>query len=560
MYSAREVGSGQIVFASKAKTYRNYACPVCKAEVFLRAGQYRGAHFAHKSGMGSEDCNLYHPSFDIQTPLSPTTSGWTTDPDFKIRPKYLSIEIDKGRNPSSSASRNWSLNLTLPQAPTDKGLIHIDLGREKRRIPLSKLVLSEQTYPVDIGSSEFRALWRSPEVPDDYFEAVSDRVQLSESLASAFDVSPLKHKPFTRRLVWGEYYYFIWPSAVSSDFPNDFTVQQLAKRGDWSCALVQLPEQAEMGPKEWLKKFCGLAPERQSRKWAIAHPAPRRRNIYGEISVSSLDNVVVGYFQPTSDEWTIGAVADGEAQSFALQDVGWHLFEYTSDAKAEYGRLRLRSDEQDLAALVSEELEHKPATSVQVFFRDRASGRVTDQRLHQEQVLAQFQGVRSRKSDIAEVRVPERVSGWLKLHNCRTGAYSEEKLCTDNTSSDIGRKCVLEATALAKLNSSLAAEETEVVLDFGHFGICAFPPLSRRREQADQLLPSLRKKILWLCSQSNNWRRRDGVAIARLSDARLVEHYAAARFDTRWMAHVRSIVHQLERSQSKRLLTRGARQ
>ncbi len=552
MDRAREVGSGQIVFASKAKTYRSYICPVCKADVFLRAGDYREAHFAHKSGMGSDDCDLYHRSFDIQAPISPIVSGWAIDPNFKIRPKYLSIEIDKGEGSSSSGRGNWSLHLTLPQAPTDKGQIHIDLGREKRKVPLSKLVLSEQTYPVDMGLNEFKALWRSPEVPDDYFEAVSDPLQLSANFASAFEASSVKHKPLTRRLVWGEYYYFIWFSTVPSDFPQDFAVQRLAKRGEWSCALVQLPEQGEKEPKEWLQKFCGLVPERQSRKWAIIHPVPRRRNIYGEINVSSLASLVVGYFQPVGGEWTIGAVADGEAHACALQSVGWHLFEYASDESAGYDRLRLRSDEQDLATLVAEKLQYRPVASVQVLFRDHASGRMTLQQLHQEHVLAHLQSVRSGKSEIVEVRLPERVSGWVKLRHCRTGVYSEEKLCNGKASGEGSRLEVLEAPALAKINIGLAAEETEVVLDFGHFGILAFPPLPRRREQADDLSASLRKKILWLCSQSSNW-NHEGVAISRLSDAKLVEHYWTTRFDARWVAHARAIGHQLKRGRGKLL-------
>ena len=67
MRYAKHVCSGRIVDALSAVSGgysmgRALLCPTCGGRVFLRSGAEREPHFAHYRGVGSPDCEQYHPS------------------------------------------------------------------------------------------------------------------------------------------------------------------------------------------------------------------------------------------------------------------------------------------------------------------------------------------------------------------------------------------------------------------------------------------------------------------------------------------------------------------
>jgi hypothetical protein len=71
MLDARELRSGKLVAASKARRGGIYECPLCRARVYLRDGSYRQAHFAHRKGEGSDDCERF---VSIESPAATPAS------------------------------------------------------------------------------------------------------------------------------------------------------------------------------------------------------------------------------------------------------------------------------------------------------------------------------------------------------------------------------------------------------------------------------------------------------------------------------------------------------
>src|SRR6185312_8323846 len=105
MIYAKERQTGKIVAAVKASPYRDYRCPTCNAEVFLRAGQVYVSHFAHVPGQGKPECDEFHPSEDLRY-------QWQTSPyeppHAALDGLLLSLELEPEADLRRSA-RKWGL-------------------------------------------------------------------------------------------------------------------------------------------------------------------------------------------------------------------------------------------------------------------------------------------------------------------------------------------------------------------------------------------------------------------------------------------------------------------
>jgi hypothetical protein len=106
MRYAVDVRTGKEVEASSRLPYSDhfYRCPVCKARVFLRAGQWREPYFAHAQGEVEPDCELYFPG---------TYSG-SFEPS-RPRREVEDTAIEPGL--CISTTEPWGLSLRIPEIP-----------------------------------------------------------------------------------------------------------------------------------------------------------------------------------------------------------------------------------------------------------------------------------------------------------------------------------------------------------------------------------------------------------------------------------------------------------
>ena len=295
--------SGNIVRADDAMTgaLGYYYCPVCKAEVFARQGDYYVHHFAHQSRRARPECELYYPSEGIKGPLPP--SRYEPDEDREgPRPQLqLSLELEPEANQKVAQLQKWGLRLTVPKATRSHGQIQIDCGGVHRpKISLAKLSLGPQNYSIaDPSVPEFRVVWFSPEVGPYYKESLSEPLPgLDRDRINIFVSSPQKLKPIARSLVYGSAYYFVWLRSAAIELPPQITSTALATNGYWSAVLAVLPTEADAQLREWLEAHCRIPASSDGRRWSIVYPPLHGFDPEGRILVKPSKQLFLNVLRP----------------------------------------------------------------------------------------------------------------------------------------------------------------------------------------------------------------------------------------------------------------------
>src|SRR5690349_1854968 len=96
MYKAKDTKSGRIVSAGEASPYGNFFCPNCNKSVFLRRGDVRAAHFAHR--FASPECELYVHSDDIASPWTIHHKGYSVGDDRLVE-RIASLALSMALEP-----------------------------------------------------------------------------------------------------------------------------------------------------------------------------------------------------------------------------------------------------------------------------------------------------------------------------------------------------------------------------------------------------------------------------------------------------------------------------
>lgn len=106
MERAKELRSGQIVYAEKAVKGRLYACPRpdCGGRVYL-TGREKGPHFSHYPNEGTRECDDYHPSAGTAGAALPSIIEAIEDDPAELG--LLLVQVDG----------LWTLGVRLPEIP-----------------------------------------------------------------------------------------------------------------------------------------------------------------------------------------------------------------------------------------------------------------------------------------------------------------------------------------------------------------------------------------------------------------------------------------------------------
>ena len=332
-------GRGKLVTASGAAAGLYYRCPECAKDVFLKPGKRNSAHFAHRPGQGTAKCELFHPSYYFSGP-SPR-HDFEADPSAPpISPLSLSIELDPTPQSRLTGNRDWKLALTVPKAPDMHGSVRIDCGTgTPRLISLSKLALDPQTYPASLSAEDFGAMWVSPDVNPRYKVAIEHRIPgLNRLVANAFVNGKQKQKPLATSLTWGAAYYLISHDSHPIRIPASVSSSQLAKRDDWSCSIVTLPDEDDEEIGRWIQEACNLTIARARRQWAIIYPPAIDIDSLGYINVASTRQLLLATFTPhgEDDKQGLFSASVGRSQASAPITHGIQFFTVQHDGKADF--------------------------------------------------------------------------------------------------------------------------------------------------------------------------------------------------------------------------------
>jgi hypothetical protein len=161
-----KTSSGKLEEAADAIKYGHYTCPICNAPTVLKRGRKIPPYFAHRRGVGTEECENYHPQFGMHI-VPPTPNRESQQQEKFLAPK-LTLRVKE-----SNGFLGFVLVYHLPKPKRSSGKIAVDLGfGEKKIIKLHTGSEPYRPFKVEIGQTFYGVMWSSPEVDRNYAKVV----------------------------------------------------------------------------------------------------------------------------------------------------------------------------------------------------------------------------------------------------------------------------------------------------------------------------------------------------------------------------------------------------
>lgn len=540
-------GHGKLIMASGAAAGLYYRCPECRAEVFLKPGRRNSAHFAHRPGQGRPECELFHPSNYLSGPSA------RYDFDAKsnappIPPLSLSIELDPAPQSRLTGNRDWKLALTVPKAPDSHGSVRIDCGTGMPQlIALSKLELNAQTYPASLSAEDFRATWVSPDVNARYKAAVSHPIPgLNRLLANVFVNCKEKQKPLANSLTWGSSYYLISHESRPIEIPASLTSSRLAKRDNWYCLIVALPDDEDSDVRRWIEETCDLTITSPRRRWSIVYPPAIDIDSLGHLSVASTRNLLLATFTPQGQDEEQGSFSASASRSSASTATahGTQFFAVQHDGKSDTP-VALSWDGVSLPE-ITQVAQHNPLAlaGVSFTFRSRSGAERYRSFLHQRQIGPLFQAVRRSELDISAISPPAGCEGAFKW---RKALGMDWQSITLSIGRD-GTRHETDEEAVNQVNLLLQDASLNACFDFGGLGSLYLEASRRQAVHARQkCIPSIvRQRIIWFCITAKSYPRGSLKPLTAIADDALLRHFRTVVTPSFLIAHRRQLDAQIK--------------
>lgn len=548
-YAKERRSSDTYIWAHDARPSRSYICPTCSADVILRRGRWRVAHFAHRPGTGKPECENFHPAGGITYAWPPGTVATGAGPSYRpSEPLRLGIEIQPEYLVRGRHLRGWELRITIPKSEDTHGQITFDCGGGvKRKVPLLKLALASQSYPVDLDTEDFGAVWVSPEVKPEYREVVEDRVRgLDRELGTLFSSTQQRIKPRVDRALWGGSYYLVWHDAFDLGQPRQLVAQPLAKAGHWNCIFITLPDEEDAELKSWLEGATAVSLSAYRRIFGVIYPPPVGYDVLGRLSVPTSDEIVVGLRQTEDDSGQTGefrATAGNSCSQVTVEGAGRHLLRIALEATKAHVSLSL--DEMALPPLVPVPLSTEDVfPAARIHTCDGNTGKVAQSALGSRDGGVALSAVRAGHVTLSKLFLPSGAKGRLRWKRRTSLIWDCRALGYEGLSANVE----LSAEDIDQLNCILRDASLDVDLDFGAFG--QFTALSEelsRTPNPQFISAEIRQRLNWLLLASAIYADKRGIPVKRLSDedalALLTRHPVA----TRLAPHQRWVLSQVAR-------------
>ncbi len=547
MERARNALTGLLTSAAQASRYGRYSCPACGKPVFLRHGNVRIAHFAHRPGVGTPECELFVATDDIRNwSVVPTHPTSPVRPVENILPARLQLALEPGGVTRQRSPRRWELCITLPKSPNPHGQISFNCGGGiYRNVSLSTLALGPRTYPVDLDAPDFAASWISYEVHRPYAAVIQRRVPgLRRDKVTAFTATSEKYKPRTESLSWGESYYFVWRDRAGPILPDWLSPHLLAAHREWRCALVSLPSEGNDTSLAWFRDVADLVVLPERRRWCIVNPVPYELDLDGRVQLEANQWTCLAFHPGDSDEdSTVAVHVGGEDSTLILSGRRWHLLEVATQARAEPSLLHFRWDLHDLPILIRRPLDACPVAVVDLEFKS-ASQDGSRAALHEAKGRELLDSVRTGERELIGLFLPRRVRAMFRWH--REAEFTEESLelapmLTDGS---------LPSSIVSAINAALRDPSMTVVLDAGPFGSYV-SGVQGSRPAAASLPRRTRRHVVWFCKVVGAWQTTEGTPVDRLSDPELSDHFFSLKVKGALVSHWRGIATEIRSTMEK---------
>lgn len=564
MHFAKDKGSGVELSARKAVSGRDYSCPTCGEDVYVRGGIIRTRHFAHRSGRADPNCENYHPAFGIGDPLT-AQGGFASKAgvhEVRIDPPMLGLRVEPGTSVAEDDRRRWRrwrLVLTLPKALTSHGRLRIPtgFGAQSKEVRLVSLCLGPQEIDVSPNTPRFGPEWISDEVDQTYRNAVSNHLdRLATDYAHAFVANAGNVKPLASSLVWGTSYYVIWKSP-GFVIPEILSAHLLAVYEGWSAALVSLPTIPDQEIAKWLERAFRLRTQEARRQWGIVYPPPLDVDLDGNISVGETQSLVLGFLNTAEHEdreslvfihtTTTRCEFSTKPGSSTVVEVGRGGGDSREPLRVQWGSSLLPSI---VAPQVSASSLHLPAVIVRI--RDPQAGRDLRLLYHQPEARYALDRIRHGQAELIGISSPAWATGFLE----QRGFHDQwRQVMVLNEKDDHARRGDMwsaSPTQLLAIARALDDLSSDVRLSFGIFGRYLGLAVAPQATARTKLSLETRRRIIWYCQANGLHHARSKRPIALSTDKELLDTFDCTAPRPHLIAHRNLLKRRLQLERNER--------
>lgn len=292
---------GVEIHAADATAWGPYTCPVCHARAHLRRGTKRAPHFAHNSGEGSLDCELYFPS---------TYEGSSERASAQSVTPSIVVGINLYR-------RSWTTYFRLPRTEQKDGMIEFQGHNGHHAIPFGAL-RSGSIVPVR-PQAYYSFAVRIPQTTD---ATTKDVEGLSLNGFSIFRYSAIGggRLPTNPVLHWGMPYSLVWRQLSQ---PNDWPPQdlwiELDQQGNWHCGVLELPSVPRADVSAWAFRNLGGTIVAGDLALSLIWPTPVRWSDEHTAVISTTEAVVALHVPSGSEGPEVLRVLKDDGPGFSVK-------------------------------------------------------------------------------------------------------------------------------------------------------------------------------------------------------------------------------------------------
>lgn len=490
MHLAIDAYSKMHVRAASAQRGRKYRCPTCYADVHLRRGIYREAHFAHDPGQGKPECDQYHFS---DSSLGLSWDNQVLTPPAEILPKQrlslcLNVQLPKGRNLAT-----WSMEVLVPKSPGRVGTLTFDGGADGLQVELSCLHLNAGaiTCPVNLNAAEFHASCVSHDVDRHYAQAVQERIAgLDPQRANVFLTGSGNRHARASVLNWGSSYYLVYRAKSLAAVPLEIAAVALADHKEWSCVLVTLPAAADPEINVWFDANTKLSIMPAKRQWGIAAPALQAMDSAARVMLSTGTDIVLAIHPGDRDvrEVILHGAIGSESTEVTLQPHSWNLVQISGAPPTL--PLMLKVNEHALPEMVVCSFARTSPKVLLHFGTDTVEAQT-------EQARRDLDRVRSGQLELSGITMPAALEAKLQIRSHGELHWTLHRLVGTNGP----HPNAVAGEDLASWTAILRDRQFDVAIDFGAYGYWWSDGQAPEKQYA-ALLPATRAHAAWILQAS----------------------------------------------------------
>ncbi|MER8505262.1 hypothetical protein NKH91_03870 [Mesorhizobium sp. M0894] len=339
--------------------------------------------------------------------------------------------------------------------------------------------------------------------------AVQERIPGLDSVRSTvFSAGRGSRQALASGLDSGATYYFVQRAELVTSVPPQLAVTRLADLKQWSCLLVTLPQVADEGLAEWIRRATGLAVQQAKRRWGVVSPPMHFIDTSARLVLDTRGELTLAIHPGDGHgEASLLARSGDDSASVPLARGQWQFIRISGFPAAEPPVLE--AEGWLLPEVLVRPVVRAARGALLTFGSRSVSASSADARPLLEQV-------RAGSLDLSGLNVPRGLVPSLRSRSAGAVDWAQHVFAT--TAADLHSAAETVTTeALAELQDALRDTKRDVVLDLGPFGAWWFDMRVATAGPTRHLPPATRAHARWLLAAAG----QAGIASRSQSDEAL---------------------------------------